>query len=60
MKEYNVYANDIHSGKFQNKQHAINCAKCFLTYLGIKQVTVSDGNKVIKSMEKGGNNNEKY
>ena len=54
MKEYNVYANDIHSGKFQNKQHAINYAKCFLTYPGIKQVTVSDGNKVIKSMEKGG------
>lgn len=26
---YNVYANDIHSGKFQHKQHAINCAEHF-------------------------------
>lgn len=49
---YYVYANDICSGKFRQKQNALRCAERFIQYSGIKQITVLNGNKIIKNIRK--------
>ena len=40
---YNVFADDIHSGKFQNEQTAFKFADCFSKFHGVKRVAVLDG-----------------
>lgn len=49
---YHVYANDICSGKFIQEQNALKCAERFIQYSGIKQVTVLNGNKIVKNIRK--------
>lgn len=49
---YHVYANDICSGKFRQKQNALRCAERFIQYSGIKQVTVLNENKIVKNIRK--------
>ena len=49
---YHVYANDICSGKFRQEQNALKCAERFIQYSGIKQVTVLNGNKIVKNIRK--------
>lgn len=50
---YNVYADDIHSGKFQNEQTAFKFADCFSKFNGVKRVTVIHDGKIIKRIDKG-------
>ena len=49
---YHVYANDICSGKFRQEQNALRCAERFIQYPGIKQITVLNGNKIIRNIRK--------
>lgn len=51
---YNVYADDIHSGKFQHSQTAFRFAECFSKFQGVKCVTVVHNGKIVKNIEKGG------
>lgn len=34
---YNVYADNIHSGKFKNEQTAFKFAECFSKFHGVKR-----------------------
>ena len=52
---YNVYADNIHSGKFKHEQTALRFAECFSQFQGVKRVTVVHSGKIIKKIEKGGN-----
>ena len=51
---YNVYADDIHSGKFQNEQTAFKFADCFSKFHDVKSVAVIHNGKIIKRIDKGG------
>lgn len=50
---YNVFANDIHSGKFQSEQSAFKFAECFSKFHGVKRVAVVHDGKIIKKIDKG-------
>lgn len=50
---YNVYADDIHSGKFQNEQTAFKFADYFSKFHGVKRVAVIHDGKIIKRIDKG-------
>ena len=52
---YNVFADNIHSGKFQNKQTAFKFAECFSKFHGVKRVAVVHNGKIIKRIDKGVN-----
>lgn len=50
---YNVYADNIHSGKFKNEQTAFKFADCFSKFHGVKRVEVIHNGKIIKRIDKG-------
>ena len=50
---YNVYADNIHSGKFKNEQTAFKFADCFSKFHGVKRVAVIHNGKIIKRIDKG-------
>lgn len=52
---YNVFADDVHSGKFQHKQTALRFAECFSKFHGVKRVAVVHDGKIIKKIDKGVN-----
>lgn len=52
---YNVYADDIHSGKFQSEKTAFKFADCFSKFHGVKRVAVIHNGKIIKRIDKGVN-----
>lgn len=49
---YNVFADNIHSGKFQNEQTAFKFAECFSKFHGVKRVAVIYDGKIIKRIDK--------
>ena len=57
---YNVYADNIHSGKFQNEQTAFKFADCFSKFHGVKRVAVVHDGKIIKRIDKGGTEHGNY
>lgn len=50
---YNIFADDIHSGKFQSEQSAFKFADCFSKFHGVKRVAVVHDGKIIKKIDKG-------
>lgn len=40
---YNVFADNVHSGKFQSEQSAFKFADCFSKFHGVKRVSVKLG-----------------
>ena len=49
---YNVFADNIHCGKFQNEQTAFKVAECFSKFHGVKRVAVIYDGKIIKRIDK--------